>query len=79
MSRITHFNVKQSRNECISAETLKASVIAKDFLTEDRYNLIYEIKPYLINRFATVGLVDPYPDDDKNIIGSVDDLPDDLK
>ena len=79
MCRIGDFNVKHSSPETISMETLKHSVIANDFLTEAKYDLIYEIKPYLINRFCSIGFVDPYPDDDKFITGSVDDLPDDFK
>ena len=31
--------------------------------------------PYLINRFWTVGLADPYPDDEYKLIGSIDDVP----
>ena len=51
-------------------------MIAKDFLTKSRYDLIdARMANYLINRFFTVGFADPYPDDDKNIIGSVDDTP----
>jgi hypothetical protein len=63
----------------ISETTKEASVIAKDFLTKARYDIIDNRKStFLINRFWTVGFADPYPDDDKFIIGSVDDVPDDL-
>ena len=61
----------------ISEETKDNSIIAKDFLTENKYNIIDHLMAnYLINRFFTVGFADPYPDDDKFIIGSVDDAPD---
>ena len=60
----------------ISDETLQHSQISKDFLV--RYELISELKNFMINRFITVSFPDPYPDDDLNIIGSVDDTPDDL-
>ena len=63
----------------ISEETRENSIIAKDFLTPGRYDIIDDrMANYLINRFWTVGFADPFPDDDKNIIGSVDDTPDDL-
>jgi len=52
-------------------------VIARDFLK--KYNLIVK-KPrdFLINRFFSIGITDPYPDDDLNIIGSRDDGEDTL-
>ena len=33
-------------------------------------------KAFLVNRFWTVGMGDPYPDDDLKIIGSRDDVRD---
>ena len=61
-------------------ETKKSSIIAKDFLTMKKYNMIdTRMANFMINRFFTVGFADPYPDDDKFIIGSVDDKPDDLE
>ena len=63
----------------ISYETKAASIIAKNFLTAARYDIIDNRKAsFLINRFWTIGFADPFPDDDKHIIGSVDDAPDDL-
>lgn len=64
----------------ISEETKENSIIAKDFLTPAKYDIIDERHAnFLINRFWTVGFADPYPDDDKHIIGSVDDAPDELQ
>ena len=82
MDRINMFlkYMKHTEMTSISEETKEASVIAKNFLTEKRYDIIDKRKAnFLINRFWTVGFADPYPDDDKFIIGSVDDVPDDMQ
>ena len=81
MARINMFtqHLAASDKAKISEETKLNSVIAKDFLTEERYNIVDDrAASFLINRFWTVGFADPYPDDDLNIIGSVDDIPKDF-
>ena len=56
----------------ISLQTKEHSVIANNFLK--KYNLIVKNpQDFNINRFFSVGIADPYPDDDLNIIGSRDD------
>jgi len=55
-----------------SDETNRESMIPRDFLR--RYSLadIAE-QDFLVNRFWSIGMADPYPDDDLKIIGSRDD------
>ena len=56
----------------ISQETKENSEIANNFLK--KYNLIVSnLGDFNINRFFSVGISDPFPDDDLNIIGSRDD------
>ena len=50
-------------------------MISKDFLK--KYHMIDEVeKDFLVNRFWTIGMGDPYPDDDLHILGSRDDVRD---
>ena len=65
------------KDQKISFETKSNSVMARDFLK--KYNLIVkEPKDFMINRFFSVGITDPYPNDDLHIFGSRDDGEDTL-
>ena len=58
-----------------SDETNKESMIPKEFLK--KYGLVDAVEmDFLVNRFWTIGIGDPYPDDDLKIIGSRDDVRD---
>ena len=81
MARINKFtsNLAKTDKASISQETKQYSEIASDFLTKNRYNLVDVRRAnFLINRFWTVGLADPYPNDYKTITGSLNDIPKNL-
>jgi hypothetical protein len=50
---------------------LENSKIAENFLV--KYKFIDEYMPFFINSFKSIGLSDPFPNDDEFITGSLDD------
>jgi len=71
-SRVNNLINGLDTNQRISAETKEASAIPPDFL--QKYKLADAVEAdFMVNRFWTVGMGDPYPDDDLTVIGSRDD------
>lgn len=68
--RIKFFN-NHGKTQEISEETLENSKIAENFLV--KYKFIDEYMPFFINSFKSIGLSDPFPNDDEFITGSLDD------
>jgi hypothetical protein len=55
----------------VSKSTASAAYLPPDFLV--KYQLVSPPQSYFINSFITLGLEDPFPEDDLHIKGSVDD------